>query len=63
VSYADKFHISLVEEEYKPGKPPDILTVEELADILEDFDPIKNWEDKKLVHYLAGRRIPEDELE
>jgi hypothetical protein len=52
-----------VEEEDKPGKPPDILTVEELAEILEDFDPIKNWEDKKLVHYLAGRRIPEDELE
>lgn len=63
VQYADKFHVSLVEEEDKPGKPPDILTVDELADILEDFDPIHNMEDKKLVHYLAGRRIPDEELE
>jgi hypothetical protein len=39
------------------------LTVDELADILEDFDPIHNMEDKKLVHYLAGRRIPDEELE
>lgn len=63
VSYADKYHISLVEEEYKPGKPPDILTVDELAEILEGFDPIHNMEDKKLVYYLAGRRIPEEELQ
>ena len=62
VCYADKFHISLVEEPYKPGKPPDVLTVDELAEILEDFDPIHNLEDKKLVHFLAGRRIPEEEL-
>lgn len=62
VSYADKYHISLVEKEDKPGKPPDILTVDELAEILEDFDPLVNMEDKKLVHFLAGREIPEDEL-
>ena len=47
----------------KAGKPPDVLSVEELEEILEDFDPIHNFEDKKLVHFLAGRRIPEDELQ
>lgn len=62
VGYADKFHISLNEEVPKAGKPPDVLSVEELEEILEDFDPIHNFEDKKLVYFLAGRRIPEDEL-
>ena len=40
VSYADKFHISLEEETPKAGKPTDILTVDELTEILEDFDPL-----------------------
>lgn len=50
------------EEVAKAGKPPDVLTVDELTEILQDFDPIHNLDDKKLVHFLAGRRIPEDEL-
>ena len=62
VGYADKFHISLNEDVPKAGKPPDVLTVDELAEVLEDFDPVHNLDDKKLVHFLAGRRIPEDEL-
>ena len=62
VSYADKFHISLEEEIQKEGKPPDVLTPEELAEILIEFNPIQNIEDRKLVNYLGGRRIPENEL-
>ena len=62
VGYADKFHISLNEEVPKAGKPPDVLTVDELAEILEDFDPVNNFDDKKLVNFLGGRRIPDCEL-
>ena len=51
------------EEVPKAGKPPDVLSVEELEEILDEFDPMHNIEDKKLVHYLAGRRIPEEELQ
>lgn len=62
MGYADKFHISLNEEVAKAGKPPDVLTVDELTEVLQDFDPIHNLNDKTLVHFLAGRKIPEDEL-
>ena len=34
VSYANKFHISLNEEVPKAGQPPDVLSAEELAEIL-----------------------------
>ena len=39
-----------------------MLTPEEIEEILEEFDPLRNADDKKLVNYLGGRRIPEDEL-
>lgn len=40
ISYADKFHISLEEEVEKEGKPPDVLTPEELEEILIEFNPV-----------------------
>ena len=62
MSYADKFHITLEEEKSKVGKPADVMSVDELAEILVEFDPLSNKKDRKLVNFLAGRKIPEKEL-
>ena len=39
-----------------------MLTPEEIEEILEEFDPLRNADDKKLVNYLGGRKVPENEL-
>ena len=62
VGYADQFNIAVNVEEAQPEKATDALGVDELTEILQDFDPVSNAKDRNLVNFLAGRELPEDEL-
>ena len=64
IGFAEKFLIKvnkkgdLIDNDKSKGA----LTVEQLQQALQDFNPIENKEDVKLANYLAGRELSSDEL-
>lgn len=62
MGYADKFNLAINNEKIEPEKAADALGFDELAAILRDFNPLNDENDHRLVNFLAGRKLPDEEV-
>ena len=62
VNYADKFNLASSTDEADKDKPIDTLPSNEIAELLRDFNPIKNVNDYYLVNYLGGQDLLQDDV-
>jgi hypothetical protein len=62
VNYADKYNLACPNERIQKEKTMEQLNVEDLAAILEEFNPVTNKNDHKLVNFLAGQYLTDNEV-